>query len=563
MNEAKKINIFQSIAFKIILLVASATIVSLLGSIICAENQTEDILGEANENYILTLAEQGARTVDNIPEALLDTGEREAVIQGIAMKGTDSAYAYLVASDGTMIYHPTADKIGQPVENEVVKGVVERIAAGETPESAVVEYAYNGGTKYAAYALTATKDIVVVTADKDEIIEPINKMINYMIGVALIVLLICLGAGYGLSRFIVRPIRQLTEVIVKTAQLDFTPTQTGSKLRNRKDETGQMALAIHEMRRSLRDMVTGIDAANSQITHNMNELKEVAENINAMCTDNSATTEQLAAGMEEAAATTINVNENVQSMRSEAENLAQMAKQGAAGSDAAMERAQDMGTKTEEASRRTLEMYRSVKEKSEQAIEGSKAVSKINELTDTIMEISSQTGLLALNASIEAARAGEAGKGFAVVATEIGSLANQTSQAIADIGTIVQEVNTAVNNMTDCMQETTDFLEQSVLSDYEDFKAVSVQYQEDANAYGTDMNQVKDAIEQFTGLTEAAADALGGIKDTVNESAAGVTDIAQKTGDMVEKSLETSGMVEECYTCADNLKSIVDKFKLK
>lgn len=73
------------------------------------------------------------------------------------------------------------------------------------------------------------------------------------------------------------------------------------------------------------------------------------------------------------------------------------------------------------------------------------------------MEISSQTGLLALNASIEAARAGEAGRGFAVVATEIGSLADQTSKAIADIGNIVKAVNEAVGNMTECLSETTGF----------------------------------------------------------------------------------------------------------
>ena len=109
---------------------------------------------------------------------------------------------------------------------------------------------------------------------------------------------------------------------------------------------------------------------------------------------------------------------------------------------------------------------------SEKAIEGSKAVEKINELTNTIMEISSQTGLLALNASIEAARAGEAGRGFAVVATEIGSLADQTSKAIADIGNIVKAVNEAVGNMTECLSETTGFLETTVLEDYKEFEQV-------------------------------------------------------------------------------------------
>ena len=412
-----------------------------------------------------------------------------------------------------------------------------------------MEYDYKGNVKYAGYALTSNNMIVVITADRSEIVSPLSSMTQYMLGIAAGTLVLSVIIGYIMSIFICRPIQQMTKIIGKTSRLDFTPTENGGQLRKRRDETGLMAREVHDMRTNLRKMVQDINTASSDITTNVDSLRQTSDMINSMCTDNSATTQELAAGMEEAAATTVNVNENVQTMRQEAESIADMAGKGAEQSGEVMERAKNLGNKTEQASKRTMDMYQNVKDKSDKAIEGSKAVNKIDELSNTIMEISSQTGLLALNASIEAARAGEAGKGFAVVATEIGSLADQTSKAIADIGTIVKAVNEAVGNMTDCMKETTEFLEKSVLEDYKEFQEVSVQYQ--------------DAIDKLTALTETSAEALDGIKDTVNESATGVTDIAQKTSDMVEKTVDIHDKVTECYGCADELNNIVAKFKLQ
>lgn len=563
MEKTEKVTLIHSISFKILILIVCIVAYSLLGSVLSATSQSRKIIETTNENYILSLAEQGAHAISNIPQELVNAGGYLSAMQGIEMKGVDSAYAYLVDADGFMVYHPTAEKIGQPVENSVIKGVVSEIQSGKIPENAVVEYDYKGAIKYAGYAITNNKMIVVVTADKGEIIAPINNMVQFMVFVAIVTLVVCLIAGYIVSLFICRPIKSLTQIIEKTARLDFTPNPDSKKLKDRKDETGHMARKVHEMRKNLRGMVADINGASGQITESVNGLKKVSDTINNMCTDNSATTQQLAAGMEETAATTISINESVQGMKRDADAIMNMAQKGADASNNAMERAKNLGTKTEQAASRTMDMYQSVKEKSQKAIEGSKAVDKINALSDTIMEISSQTGLLALNASIEAARAGEAGRGFAVVATEIGSLADQTSKAIANIGTIVQEVNIAVSNMTECMEETTEFLEKTVIGDYKEFKEVSIQYQEDADSYGNDMNEVKDAMERLSALIDTSAKALDGIKDTVNESAVGVTDIAQKTSDMVEKASETNDMVEQCYGCADNLKGIVDQFILQ
>ena len=562
MKEEQKVSFIHSISAKIMLLTVLAVVMSVLIVAFRAEAGAKKVVGDVSADYILSMAEMGVEIVNNLPQEA-DAGAYENALADISMEGIDSSYAYLVDTDGTMLYHPTAEKIGQPVENTVVLGVVAELAKGQVPVNETVTYDFKGVTKYAAYAITANRQIVVVTADEDEIMKPLNQIVSKIMLLSLGILAAAIVLAYVVSQFICRPIQQITTIIVDTAQLDFRSNPNGAKLRSRRDETGEMANAVHVMRRNLRSMIGDIDTASNQITQNVDGLQEITTTVDHMCSDNSATSQQLAAGMEETAATTVTINENIEVIKNGADDINSMATEGARTSEAIMMRANDLRTKTVEASTKTMTMYNNVKTKAQEAIEGSKAVDKINELTGTIMEISSQTGLLALNASIEAARAGEAGRGFAVVATEIGSLADQTSKAIKDIGTIVDAVNAAVSNMAECLEETTGFLENTVLTEYKEFEQVSEQYQEDADTFKTSMNDVSDAMAGLANSIDAIAQALSGINSTVGESSIGVSDIAEKTSDMVEKTGTTHDMVEECYTYVEKLREIVSQFVLQ
>ena len=167
--------------------------------------------------------------------------------------------------------------------------------------------------------------------------------------------------------------------------------------------------------------------------------------------NNSAISEQLAAYMQETSATTENITVSIEQVNIHTDQIADMTKEGVDITYKLIERADVLMNQSTETKSNAMDMCRKVKEKSEYSIEKSKAVDKINILTSTIMSISEQTSLLALNASIEAARAGEQGKGFAVVAGEIGNLASQSSTAVKSIVDIVKEVQSAVFEMMNCI----------------------------------------------------------------------------------------------------------------
>ena len=598
-TDVYKVSGLHSISTKIVLMLAaigSAIIILLMGMAIYESSNT---LKRTYSNYCEDLAKEAAVSVDSLMAGVAQgyaesgaafdgAGAEEYLVQlvlmdpeknaesvaenigqalaDIKLAGVESSYAYMVSADGTMIYHPTTDKIGNPVENEAVKNLVARLEAGETPESigsGSIIYTFKGAKKFAGYAFTAAGNMVIVTGDSAEILSPISSLVRLLVIVAVVAVIIALllfrlGVGAML-----KPLRDVTDILIRTSNFDFSHTQKGSKLAARKDEIGMIAKATSNMRKALRSIVNQISGASNMINTDVTDLQNATEDVNVKCTDNSATTQELAAAMEETAATTQSINNNIVEMKESANGIEELAARGEEFSDQVMSRAGDLRTTTIEAVNNTRSIYETVKAKADEALKDSKAVDKINELTDSIMSISDQTSLLSLNASIEAARAGEAGKGFAVVAGEIGSLANQTSESVANINSIVGDVITAVKKMADCLEETNKFLSETVLSDYAQFTEVSEQYREDADQFKNAMLEIKDSVNNLNANITQVADAMDGINNTMEDVATGVSDIAGKTTDIVDGTSITTEKVDECKDCVRNLEDIVGKFVLE
>lgn len=562
------VSFIHSQCLRVVVLLLFATIcTSLIYGQIMVPSSKEMILDSAKKNMI-SMERAYSEIMNNAIEdgTIVSYGYQayDDILKNAGIEGLSSSYAYCVSSDGIMQYHPTEAKVGAPVENAVITSVVEDLAAGKEPEGInFVSYDFNGTIKYATYALLQDKSILVISADQDEILSEltdVQKRLNFGVGISLVVIGIL---GFILAKLMFRPLTIITGILNNTAEFNFTRNPASAKICKRKDEIGAIGRATQKMRSSLREVVGDIDSVNTQITSNVNELKEISNEINSKCTDNSATTEQLAAGMQETSATTETINNNIGQMQNGAGDILQMSREGEDLSVEVKKRAEELKRTTLDAADRTTKLYESVREKTEQAIEDSKAVDKINELTDAIMAISSQTSLLALNASIEAARAGEAGRGFAVVATEIGNLANQTSETVGSINAIVTEVNRAVESLAESLQDTIGFLEKVVLKDYDQFAKVGEQYDSDASVFNSSMTKIEEAINTLTDTISDIAQSLNGISATVNEATIGVTDIADKTTNVVEQTVQNNELVDDCIETVKKLQNISAMFTME
>ncbi|MBO4610160.1 MAG: methyl-accepting chemotaxis protein [Lachnospiraceae bacterium] len=582
----------HSIAFKLVVSIGLAFIAACAILLTIAIRNSEGCMTEAYKKYTMNVAQSAATAVDvlcregtgddahgvAVEEEMISLlkadaeGNRQTlydfygpVLGDIELTGIDGSYAYMVSADGTTLYHTSEERIGNPVENAAVKGLTARLASGEKPSSigaGSVVYEFKGSDKFAGYAFTDGGNIVVVTGDYDLVMKPVRTMRNKMIAASAGLLLTFLIVFFVIITLILKPIGTLIEIIDATASFNLRHNPKSGALLKRKDEFGLISVSIGNMRAKLREIVDDIGSAAEEIDANVTELDETAEVVNSMCTDNSATTQEMAASMQECANSADHMNTDIANIRNALHQIEMQTNDGFTVSDEIMERASKLRDTTDKASDTTDGIFADVKARSAKAIEDSKVVERINELTGAIMAISSQTSLLALNASIEAARAGEAGRGFAVVATEIGNLADQTSRSVGDINSIVAEVNVAVSQMQACLEEMGDFLENTVLKNFDSFKDVGFRYQDDADVFKDCMSSIKNSVDELTETMASMAGSVASISGAVGESAEGVSDIAGKTTDIVQGMSDTEIKVGQCREYVGKLREVISRFEL-
>lgn len=482
----------------------------------------------------------------------------------IRISGTKSSYGYLVDSKGSMLFHPTADKIGKPVENSEIKKVIDRLKNGEEIKPTVVSYLFNGVIKLAGYQfIPDTNWILIITADQGEILSPVRAVNNYILLISIFMIVVFSLIGYSVTYRISRPIAILNEVVNKTANLDLMTNETiYENFKKRKDELGSMSISMSKMRYALKELVHQLLTLSEGVNTNAQSLKRIATEVGSYATESSASTQELAASMEEASASTEEVSSSTQEVEVAVQEIAVRTKAGSELSTEIKNRALQLRGDTLNSRSQAQTLYNQVKVELEKALDETKNISQINILAESILNIAQQTNLLSLNAAIEAARAGEAGKGFSVVADEIRKLAEQSSQTVGNIQETVEMVNTSVRNMTTSSQKLLGFMENQVNADYDTFIQMSEQYNDDAKLINGIMDDLTKAAESLSEVSNVITQAVNEVAKTTDEGAANVMRIAQQSEKIAMKVDEVEKAANKNLLNIETLNETLRKFKI-
>ena len=563
-DQGPKLKGFKSISSLVMLAVIISMLVIGILSEVINNIEFRNNYKETVQNDLLTMVNIGGALMDARElQIQADPSILSELIADIKLESCSTSYAYAVDKTGIMLYHPKPEKIGEPVENAAVKGLLSQMASGTIPEPGVIEYEYKGAMKYAAYYIQPiSNNILIITVDEDDIFAPINatsiKSTIFII-IAFVIVAVIMTV---VSKIMLKPMGILTEILQDSARLDLRHNEKSEIVKNRRDEIGSIARDIASLRQVIRTVVGEIDGSEVRLDEIINQLKDTTVKLNDNSADNSATSQELAAGMQEAADTTDTINDNVSVMVQNAEQINDLSQQGAAHAVEIKSKAESIKEDVQHSIDNARTVFDDVKRQSDEAIEQSKAVEKINELTEQIRSIASQTNLLALNASIEAARAGEAGRGFAVVAEEIGNLANQSSDTVSGINDIVAEVNHSVTNMSECLTRALDYIDNNAMADYAKFDEIAEGYSADANSFEENMTSIHQAVAELSSSISDVSDSISGMNSTINESAKGVTDVANKTTDIVSLTADTEQIVDQTEQCSEDMKAIVSRFQM-
>lgn len=569
MNEKTndKVTWVKSLNFVIMLSIGLAIIGTAICNYVTVIPSVSSNYKELTKQYVydvvLTNGDLLKEKVNTAGLSILETDSEKQALSTVHINGEESSYIYVVATDGTMLYHPTESKIGQPVENDVVKNVVSQLQSGQNYDTQVVTYDYQGVTKYAGiYADAESGFILVIAADEADALAYLKVISRRTImGSLLAYVVFSVLCSLIVLFIIVKPIRILTKYIQKISEMDFTEDSISKILCKRSDETGIMARSIEKLRNELTEVVTNIKQTSNDVFSTAASLHERAGNTANTVEQVERAVQEIADGATSQAEDTQKATENVVLMGNMVEETTQEVKELQYNSESMRDSSNEAQTKLEELQHINQKARESIEEINRQTHTTNESALKIREATNIISSIADETNLLSLNASIEAARAGEQGRGFAVVAAQIQKLAEQSNDSARQIEEIIDLLIADSDQAVETMNRVNEIMNQQ----NDTVNNTGITFDQVKNGIGKSLQSVELIAQKTAKLDDArvnVVDVVQNLTAIAEENAATTQETSASTTEVSSSIAQVSEDADKLRTIAEDLDNRMNIFKL-
>jgi methyl-accepting chemotaxis protein len=480
----------------------------------------------------------------------------------------EKGYSFMIDGKGTVIAHPEAEKVVErfnPIEaakdNPEISSLSEVYQEIIGGLSGTTGFTNDGSSMYAGYAtIEGTDWHIIITANREEVMAAIPKMVRVILTVMLIVLAFSLCIVFLLDIRLTKPLIVMTKQSEHIAELDIRQDIDEVYLKQ-KDEIGTLSRAFQTLTSNLREIIINISGSANQVSDTAQKLADSSRQSSLVSEEISHTMEDIARGAAEQAVNTeaglsraellnqkLAVNHlHMIDLNSTTDQVTKIVYDG-------LKDIERLRVLTEENDLATKKAYDNMMDMKNNSLQ-------IGDASSIISEMARQTNLLALNASIEAARAGEAGRGFAVVAEEIQKMADQSARSSLHIDAVVAELHHHITHTADSMKQilvASGLQQKSVTATIQKYQDISQSMKQSEiavaalNSSELDMENANKEIKEMLQSMSAIAE----------QNAAGTKQTASTLEEQTASAAVIADISDRLTELAQNLRTTITRFEI-